>query len=247
MYQLEDLSVNQVKAVLTENQTLILPVALMEPLGLDLPLGLVFRINEAIAKAVSEECQTLSAPLIKYGYSTPFKAFSGVLSTRKNSFITEVADIVRSAIGWGVKRIVFLDGSVYLNKEIDEAMRRYKKKFPEDFSYAVISWQSTGPVRKLIKEGYGNLSELWRSEALYAALAKELYGIEIVPPETKQVDAALFKKWSKRGMDPEKLASYAPLCLFSRWGSVSMSRPIFPLLIEELCKEIKKKGKKNVI
>lgn len=240
MYQLEDLSVHQINNILTENQTLILPVAVMEPLGLDVPLGLVFRINEAIAKAVSVESKTLTAPLMKYGYSTPFKAFSGVLSTRKNSFITEVADIVRSAIGWGVKRIIFLDGSSYLRKEIDEALKRYKKKLPGDFSYSVVSWQTVGPVRKLIKEGYSELTELWRSEALYASLAKELFNIEITPPQTKPVDAELFKKWRKRGMDPEKFAAYAPLCSLSRWGDVSMSEEVFPLLVKELCKEIKK-------
>lgn len=240
MYQLEDLSVNQVKKLLAENQTLILPVTVMEPLGLDLPLGLVFRINEAVAKAVSKESQTLTAPLLKYGYSTPFKAFSGVLSTRKNSFITEVADIVRSAIGWGIKRIVFLDGSAYLRKEIDEALKRYKKKLPEDFSYTVVSWQTIGPVRKIVKESYNNLAELWRSEALYTALAKELFNTEFTPSQTKPVDAVLFKKWRKRGMDPEKLAAYAPLCSLSRWSDVSMSKKLFPILIEEICKEIKK-------
>lgn len=212
----------------------------MEPLGLEMPLSSVTELNQKIAQEVAQEAAILCAPVMAYGYATPFKAFPGILSTRRDTFITALADTVRSSVGWGVKKIYFLEGSSYLAPSIKEAVARYKSKLPDDFSYEVVSWQSLGAVRRFVNEQYDDLVEVFRSEALYAYLAQEILGYSMKPQITKAPDRELLTKWRKRGMDPEKLKAYAPQATLSRWSGCDTSKRLLPLLCKEIVTLISK-------
>lgn len=239
-YNLEENSVRQIEEYLIHSPSLIIPVAPVEPLGVELPLHSISSINHKVAQAVSEKLQLLCASPVRYAYATPFKAFPGVLSTKRDTFVTTMADCVRSAIGWGVKKVYFVEGSSYLASSIDEAMKRYKRKFPDDFSYEIISWQMLGPVRRFINEKYTDLAEVFRSEALYAYLVEELLGYSVESPSSKAPDRELLTKWRKRGMDPEKLKAYAKDCRLSRWSGCDRNDKLLPLLVEAIVVDLTK-------
>lgn len=239
-YNLYDNSINDIARYVQKSPSLILPLAPIEPLGNDCPLHTIPFINKRIAYSVAERVAILCAPVMQYGYSTPFKAFEGVLSTRKETFVKTIADTVRSAVGWGIETVYFLEGSSYLADSIHEAIKRYRKKLPQNFQYTVISWQSLAIVRKFIKARFENLDEVFRCEAVYAYLATELYGNTIKTPMTKLPDRELVQKWRKRGMDPEKLRAYAHDGFLSRWTSYSCDELLIPIIVDEIVSVIKK-------
>lgn len=239
-YNLDENNVTTIETFLQETPVLLLPITTSEPLNDTLPVGAVSKISAIVTQAVAQKAQILCAPQIRYGFSTPFKAFPGVLSPRRNTFVTTVADVVRSAIGWGVTKVIFLEGSSYLRPSIDEALRRYKRKLPDGFSYSIISWQTLGVVRKFVKEHFENLNEQWRSEALFVYLWDELFGESVSSSTHKPVDQKLLTRWRKRGMDPDKFKAYCPKATLSRWDGYTTSDTLLPLLVTEIAQAIDK-------
>lgn len=237
-FLLDELTFVEVQQIIKDKPILIIPLVPMEPYGKNVPLGAINEISATISSKVASESNTLCATSMRYSFATPFKAFSGVLSMRKNTFITAIADVVRSAIGWGVKKVIFLDSSVYLQPSVEVALKRFQKKMPQDFTYEYICWQQIGSVRKIVKDSFDELEERWRSEALIACLYREICDVEIISEDTKLVDQSLFQRWKKRGMDPEKLIAYSSGCSLSRWKAYKDSGALLPQLVSEICKRI---------
>ena len=238
---ISELSQNEIFKHVKNSPLLIIPIASLEPIGDNLPLGITAQIADKIASEVSHSLNVLRAPLLNYAYVTPFKAFCGVVGMRWNSFATTISDLVRSASIWGVKNIIFIDGGVLNGKYIDEGINRYRKMLPNDFRYTVINWQNIPEVRKSVSSIYTGLKEIYRSDAAVIKLHSELNGRDIEDSlKTELPNKNLFKNWRKRGMDPEQLKKLSPTPLFSRWESVDNSIDLLPVVINSVTSNCKK-------
>ncbi len=222
--------------------TLVIPFSSLEPLGETLPFNTFQRVTGAIADKLSEREEFLVAPQITTPFATPLKGFRGVLSLRRTVFMNQLADMVLSSLSWGIKRVLFLDGTCYSKQTVDQAMKKYKRKLPEDFTYGVVAWQSDSNLNRAVKDGAADLSEHWRSEAAAALLFSELTG-EAVPQNispNKNISSQLFEQWRRRGRDPERLVKYFPNAALSSWSSLAPKEPLLPILINSITDTLEK-------
>lgn len=237
--RIDELTSQQVAEKISEKPVLIIPVASLEPMAGELPLGTSQKVVSCIADEVASKTKTLVAPLLAYPYATPFKAFPGVTGSRWNSFATTVADLVRSAIGWGVEKVVFLDGGVTAAPHIHTGIKRYRRILPDDFDYTVVSWQNVPALRKELPLLFEGLTETWRSDAALAKLYGEITDTPVRSvEETPFPEKEPFQKWKKRGMDPQKLKNITPLMSFSNWSGVNENEKLLPVVIEAVVEEL---------
>src|SRR5512146_1827229 len=68
------------------------------------------RVPQALADAASRQTGVLVAPAVNFGISNYFLTYPGTLSLRTATFLDLVEDIVRSAYGYGFRRLLVLNG-----------------------------------------------------------------------------------------------------------------------------------------
>ncbi len=93
-----------------EKDLLLIPLGAVEVYGPHLPMGADGIATSALAQRVADEVPALVGPLIPVGFSEALSAFPGTLSVRPSSLIAYTRDVVESFIGWGVRRILFING-----------------------------------------------------------------------------------------------------------------------------------------
>lgn len=216
-------------------KTVVIPFAALEPVGETLPLSVLQDITEAVAGAIAKRDNAIVVPAVT-AFATPVQGFRGVISLRRKVFMNQLADIVLNALSWGVRRVLFLDGTCYSKQSVDMAMKRFKRKLPEDFTYGVISWQADPALNRAVSQSSGDLVQRWRNEAAAVILHSELTGSAPVDavPVNKNISQAQFEKWRKSGRDPEKLVKYFPNAHLSSWSSLSLEEPLMPILLESI-------------
>jgi creatinine amidohydrolase len=103
-----------------ETDLVLIPLGAVEVYGPHLPLGADGIAVSALAKRVAEKVPAFVAPLIPVGYSAALDEFPGTLSVRPSSLVAYTRDVAESFIGWGCRRILFLNGHAgnvpYLNE-----------------------------------------------------------------------------------------------------------------------------------
>jgi creatinine amidohydrolase len=104
-----DLNWFDVEKYLESNDRLILVVGSCEQHGY-LSLLTDVKIPLALADAASKRTGVLVAPPINFGASPYFLAYPGTLSLRITTLLNIVEDIIRSAHGYGFRRIMVLNG-----------------------------------------------------------------------------------------------------------------------------------------
>jgi creatinine amidohydrolase len=107
-------------ALRQETDLVLIPLGAVEVYGPHLPLGADGIATTALAKRVAEKVPAFVAPLIPVGYSAALDEFPGTLSVRPSSLVAYTRDVAESFIGWGCRRILFLNGHAgnvpYLNE-----------------------------------------------------------------------------------------------------------------------------------
>jgi creatinine amidohydrolase len=107
-------------ALRKETDLVLIPLGAVEVYGPHLPLGADGIATTALAKRVAERVPAFIAPLIPVGYSAALDEFPGTLSVRPSSLVAYTRDVAESFIGWGCRRILFLNGHAgnvpYLNE-----------------------------------------------------------------------------------------------------------------------------------
>ncbi len=161
---LKTLSFAEVASAVEQNPTVVIPLGGLEPIG-GFPLGFPSDVVGRIATAVAQRQQSLCAPVIEYGFATPFKAFDGVLGMRRSTIENALADIFRAAQGWGVTRIIVVDGGLTGEQLVANAVKRFQTKLSAELIIETVCWQNLGAVRKFVKGCGHALEERWRSEA----------------------------------------------------------------------------------
>lgn len=105
----EDLNWMDVEKYLQQEDRLILVTGSTEQHGY-LSLLTDIKIPLALADAASQATGVLVAPPLNFGVSPYFLAYPGTLSLRASTLCAAVEDIVRSAHGYGFKRILVVNG-----------------------------------------------------------------------------------------------------------------------------------------
>ncbi len=107
--RLEDLNWMDVEKYLEHEDRLMLVTGATEQHGY-LSLLTDIRVPLALADAASQATGVLVAPPLNFGVSTYFLAYPGTLSLRGSTLAAALEDIVRSAYGYGFRRILVLNG-----------------------------------------------------------------------------------------------------------------------------------------
>lgn len=87
----------------------IIPTGAVEGYGPHLPLGSDALVAEAVARLVGERTGALVAPVIPVGDSRALSEFPGTLTVSVSAFKAYLADVARSLIGWGLRRLLFIN------------------------------------------------------------------------------------------------------------------------------------------
>ncbi len=107
--RLEDLNWMDVEKYLEHEDRLMLVTGATEQHGY-LSLLTDIKVPLALADAASQATGVLVAPPLNFGISTYFLAYPGTLSLRASTLAAAVEDIVRSAYGYGFRRILIING-----------------------------------------------------------------------------------------------------------------------------------------
>ena len=105
----EDLNWSDVENYLQHDDRLMLVLGACEQHA-SLSLLSDVRIPLALADAASQQSGVLIAPPLNFGASPYFLAYPGTLSLRVSTLLDVVEDLVRSAYGYGFRRILVLNG-----------------------------------------------------------------------------------------------------------------------------------------
>lgn len=87
----------------------IIPTGAVEGYGPHLPLGSDALVAEAVARLVGQRTGGLVAPVIPVGDSRALAEFPGTLSVSVSALKAYLADLARSLIGWGLRRLLFIN------------------------------------------------------------------------------------------------------------------------------------------
>ncbi|HVX30420.1 MAG TPA: creatininase family protein [Nitrolancea sp.] len=103
-----------------ETDLALIPFGAVEVYGPHLPMGADGFATTALAERVAEQVPAFVAPLIPIGFSASLMEFPGTLSVRPESLIAYTRDLCESLIGWGCRRLLFVNGHAgnvtYLNE-----------------------------------------------------------------------------------------------------------------------------------
>jgi creatinine amidohydrolase len=105
----EDLNWMDVEEYIKHDDRLILVTGATEQHGY-LSLLTDIKIPMALADSASQQTDVLVAPPLNFGVSPYFLAYPGTLSLRVTTFLSVLEDVVRSAYGVGLRRILVLNG-----------------------------------------------------------------------------------------------------------------------------------------
>jgi len=107
--RMEDLNWMDVEEYLKHDDRLILVVGACEQHGY-LSLLSDVKIPLALAETAAQQTGVLVAPPVNFGSSPYFLAYPGTFSLRLSTLLDLTEDIIRSAFGQGLKRILVLNG-----------------------------------------------------------------------------------------------------------------------------------------
>jgi creatinine amidohydrolase len=110
MNLLAEMSWEQVKFYLDDDDRVVLPLGATEEHGRHLGLGTDHIEAEAIARGVGERSSVAIAPTLNYGMSHVMLGFPGTLSLRPTTLIALLEDLFRSLYRHGFRRVMVVNG-----------------------------------------------------------------------------------------------------------------------------------------
>lgn len=203
----DELSFEEFKNKISDNPTLIIPVGGYEPLGENIPLGIINKVTESVAEAVAKKVNCLSAPLLNYGYSTPFSSFEGNFTIKRNIFESVLRNMIWDTLGWGVCKILIINfttiPSDFFQRVIKSALKRGNIKSVEIFDF-----QNSKEIRYLVLE---DKKDDIRLEKAILSLALSLGLLDNKNIESNNFNnKSQYSKWRRRGRDPELFKKLFP-------------------------------------
>jgi len=163
----------------------LIPMGSMELEGHHLPLGVDTIVAEGIARRLAGETGLLIAPALPVGYSKWFEPFPGTLTLEMETLIKVLREMAAGLIGYGIRRILFLNAHRGNNAAIETASRSLVAE--HDVRIALLSvWKMandlTGASPGMIAEGkFTHAGEIMTSTVM--ALAPDTVQHEKIAPD----------------------------------------------------------------
>ncbi|MFO7687446.1 MAG: creatininase family protein [Desulfobacterales bacterium] len=152
---LENMAYTEVETYLNEKDIILVPVGSVEqhsPYGL---IGTDFIVAESVARTVGDRLNLMVAPTICYGVSPHHMAFKGTVALSPSTLIIVVADIIRSLVAHGFRRILFINGHGGNIVPLKTAFRQLKEEGLSGY-FDVISWYTEAGVQQACREAFGD-------------------------------------------------------------------------------------------
>jgi len=238
-YYIAKMTWREIEAHIKAAPVIILPVGVNEPCTEFGALGAAGITCWAMANTLSEKKSILLAPMVTYGYSSAFKAFSGCAAVSPKTMTAYVFDIMRSWVGQGIKTIITIDNSIANADAVIEAAKRLRCQYPSAHCQ-VLNWQRMSDIRTFIAQQlhgseygmsqFGLLSLAAYLDKSYVRLAAAR-GSEPLAATVKE-----FERWKKTGADPEKFRKLFPDCRTSDIAgcfSIEFGEKLFCRIMEQ--------------
>lgn len=239
------LSIQEIEDFIKKKPSVILPVGGYEPLGKEIMIDGINLCCEKIAEEYASQSKILMVPLIRIGYTIPFKGFSGCVGISKGSLRDVILDLCNSLIFMGVKRILIITAATYNLEPIQLAVNRINgKKRLECVKF--FSLQHNEEIRSFCKSHFG-VADYNRCEcgilALLIYLFPDIFNKEILRIQSNITasEKEMVKRWERLGKDPNKLLKIAPYGLLSNIRDKNITREDGKLLFEYILKILKNK------
>lgn len=206
---LEDLSFSEISSKISENPSIILPIGGLEPLGSNMPLGVLNLITENVVSLIAKKSKTLYAPVYNYGNTTGFSAFEGVLGIKRSTFESSLRNMVNDCRKWGIERILIFAMGTISSDLLPVIVKKIKKKHGENIEIDIFDFQNN---RDFKNEILGNARSDARMEKSLLSLAlyfNKKYDSENIEKYNNK-NSDIYSRWNRRGKDPELFRKYFP-------------------------------------
>jgi creatinine amidohydrolase/Fe(II)-dependent formamide hydrolase-like protein len=212
-YLLSRLTFAEIEREIVRFPAVVLPPGGSEPYGPRAALGLASACSEAIASALSRRYGMLMAPTLHYGCSTPYSAFGGAAGMKPRTLTNILCEILRRFRRQGICFVVIIDPLLDNGPALDETVNRLKK-WDRNLRVVTFGLQREERVQAFIGRRC-TINEFGRSEFVMLALASH------IDPRLVRVDTApgreiavstqeLYRKWRRRGADPQQFRLFFP-------------------------------------
>lgn len=196
----DEMTFDEVEEKVSGNPVLIIPLGGFEPLGNQIPLGLINSITKEVAYRIAIENECISAPVVNFGYTVPFSSFEGVFAVKKNIMESMVRNLVIESSRWGIKKILLLNFTTIPSDFFSQLEKSIKKKLSlEKLSF--FDFQNDLSIRKLLLDNKKNDIRLEKA-ILSIALCLNLIKADKIE-SCKEDKKDEYSKWRRRGRDPE--------------------------------------------
>jgi creatinine amidohydrolase/Fe(II)-dependent formamide hydrolase-like protein len=200
------LSIEEIRLRQEKNQSLVVPLSGLEPFGSVGVSGIPGICSEALAYQLARRCASLVAPLIPYASSPAFKAFPGCVSIGSRVYENMLLNLCESWNFQGFKRILLINSAFMPDHALERALKRLEG-LPENGAVRLFSWQSDKRVReKILSETGLPAFDRFEFSLLSIAFYIDKESIRDIRIDRGGVRVTLdeYKRWKKRGADPEK-------------------------------------------
>ena len=151
---LENMAYPEVERYLEKRDVVLFPLGSTEqhsPYGL---MGTDFIAAEAVARRVGDRLSLLVAPTLAYGVSAHHMAFCGTVTLRPETLAGVVADVIRSFLAHGLRRVLLVNGHGGNVAPVQSALAALKYENAPGI-YELLSWYDLPEVRQAAKELFG--------------------------------------------------------------------------------------------
>lgn len=219
------LTIAEIESYLQKNQSLIIPLGGLEPLGCTGAIGISGMCSESLAVKLADHCSSLVAPMLPYASSPLFKAFPGCVVMGSSGYETILSSVCNSFIYQGFKRILLLQSSLMPDDSVAAVLKRVKN-FGNGGEVRLYNWQSDARVVAFLKkestaESFDRLEHAQLHLASY--INNESIRSEACTGSESPVTSQQYKTWKKRGADPHKYRKLFPSGISSTKGDENLS------------------------
>ncbi len=213
-----ELTFTEIEQRVATKPYLLIPIGGLEPVGANATLGLINEVTSFITKSIADRCDLLYAPLLSYSNTTPFRAFGGSIGVKRNIFESLIANMARDSEHWGIKKLYLINGSFENKDLLEKSIKRIDSIKKSTITLTQFSWQQEKEIRDFIAKNVQG-AELGRTE--YALLSMISYFKPFMLRSTKSmkkdsINPEIYKKWHKRGADPDRFRKLFPQCSTSK-------------------------------
>jgi len=195
----QDLTWDEVKKLITNIQTAILPIGSCEQHSLHLPLGMDTYSVLSMAKKLSEDLEgkVFILPPIWYGFSPHHMKFTGTITLSYETLMNLVYDIAKSLAYHGIKKLIILNGHGGNIAPLTLTLRRIKDEL-ELTAVLVNPWELAGDEIKEIIESkiWGHACEFETSVA-FVEIPEKVRQNKIKKPRIITPNVKHFAFWEK--------------------------------------------------